>query len=247
MKATGVGQTDVGQKRENNEDAFGVDDDHGVYVVADGMGGHQGGEVASQMSVDIVARELAKESTARTGNSVGDAELVEAITKAIRAANAAVLERAQAEPDLEKMGCALTALLCVGDRAVMGHVGDTRLYRRRNGEITQLSDDHTFVGELVRAGTVPAEQMHRHPHAHVLTRALGAQDDVEVDAVAFELRPGDRFLLCSDGLTAYFEDPETLNGPLSVDDFRSIPASVVRVANDSGGRDNITVVVVDVA
>ena len=249
MNIHGVGQTDVGQKRENNEDAFYVDDENGVYVVADGMGGHQGGEVASRMSVDTVAQALSQDAVVRSGadgTDVSDDDLSAAVTSAIRAGNTAILERARSEPELAKMGCALTALLCVGNKAVMGHVGDTRLYLRRAGEITQISHDHTFVGELVRAGTVPAEQMRRHPHANVLTRALGAEAEVEVDTVVLELLPGDRLLLCSDGLTEYFDDPQSLHEPLGATDFRSIPESLVQLANHSGGRDNITVLVVNV-
>lgn len=247
MNIVGVGQSDVGRKRDNNEDAFHVDDARALYVVSDGMGGHKGGEVASRLAVDTIDGAFTDDALARAhaGGAVDGATALVAHT--IRAANTAILNRASLEPELSNMGCALTMVLFLAGRAIVGHAGDTRLYLRRDEAVEQLTDDHTFVGELVRSGAVAASEMHRHPHAHVLTRALGATPELEVDTLVSEVQAGDRFLLCSDGLTAYVEEPNELKEALSVGDYRSIPASLIDRANSGGGKDNVTVVVIDVS
>ncbi len=246
MNIRGVGQSDVGRMRDNNEDAFRVDNERTLYIVSDGMGGHKGGEVASQLAVETIDRALTGDALARA--HAGDAVdgTIALVAHTIRAANTAILERARSNPELSNMGCALTMVLVLAGRAIVGHVGDTRLYLRRDGAVDQLTDDHTFVGELVRSGAVPASELHRHPHAHVLTRALGATAELEVDTLVREVHVGDRFLLCSDGLTAYVEDLVELDEALKVGDYRSIPASLIEQANNGGGKDNVTVVVVDV-
>jgi protein phosphatase len=240
----GVGQSDVGRTRQNNEDALFVDNELALYIVADGMGGHKGGEVASRLAIETIAGALSGDAIAEARSGVG---LDTAIAQAIRAANTAIRERASSDPELSNMGCALSMVLFVDDSAIVGHVGDTRLYLRRDGVVDQLTQDHTFVGELVRAGTVPASEMHRHPHAHVLTRALGSTSKLDVDTLVADVQPGDRLLLCSDGLTAYVEDLSALDTALSVEDYRSIPESLIQQANSAGGKDNVTVVVVDVS
>lgn len=244
MTIHGVGQSDVGRTRQNNEDAFHVDNERTLYIVSDGMGGHQGGEVASHLAVETIDLTLSGEAIAKAVSGDG---VETAVAQAIRAANLAILARAGSDPELSNMGCALTMVLFVDDRAIVGHVGDTRLYLRRDGVVDQLTEDHTFVGELVRAGTVPASEMHRHPHAHVLTRALGSTPELEVDTLVTDVQAGDRLLLCSDGLTAYVDDLSALDDALRVDDYRAIPDSLIQRANDGGGKDNVTVVVVDVS
>ncbi len=246
MTVTGVGLSDVGQKRTNNEDAFHVDDTKGLFIVADGMGGHKGGEVASSTAIQSIARSVSPEAIAALGDGGDNERLSSTVEDAVTRANKEIRERAGADPELTGMGCALSVMLCVGEYAMLGHVGDTRIYRLRKGAVEQLTEDHTFVGELVRSGTVDAADMRRHPHGHVLTRAMGSQDDVEVDTLLIDLRPGDRFLLCSDGLTNYVEDPGTLAAPLAATELSSIPQTLVKWANDAGGGDNVTVVAVGV-
>jgi len=247
MKVAGVGLTDVGQKRKNNEDAFFVDNDRGVFVVADGMGGHKGGEVASRTAIETVVRALTPDAIAKAESDSARDRVSQVVGDALAGANTQIRERASADPALKGMGCTLSLMFCVGDRAMVGHVGDTRIYRRRDGVVAQLTEDHTFVSELVRRGTVDPANVHRHPHGNVLTRAVGSRDNLDVDTLLIDLRAGDRFLLCSDGLTKYVESDETLYEPLAVADFATIPEALVRWANESGGGDNVTVIVIEVS
>lgn len=245
MNVIGVGESDVGQKRQNNEDGFHVANDRGLFIVADGMGGHRGGEVASMTAVESICRELSAEKLDQV-SAEGTEAMTAAVASAVETANRDILERGSADSSLAGMGCALSMLWCKDAVGVIGHVGDTRIYLRRGGAIEQLTNDHTFAGELERAGAVSPSELKRHPQGHVLTRALGAQSDLSVETRALELRDGDRLLLCSDGLTAYAADAPSLDGHLSADAWRDIPAALVRWANEAGGRDNITAVVVEV-
>lgn len=247
MSINGVGQTDVGKKRQNNEDAFHVDNERSLYIASDGMGGHKGGEVASHLAVETIERTLSSDAIAAAHSNGALDGVRESVAQAIRDANDAILDRAESDSGLSDMGCALSMVVFVNGQAVVGHIGDTRVYRLRDGVVDQLTDDHTFVGELVRAGSVPASEMQTHPHANVLTRALGSRRECEVDTLVVEARRGDRFLLCSDGLTAYVDDPVEIEKELRVEDYGSVPASLIDRANSSGGKDNVTVVVVDVS
>lgn len=245
MKITGHGESNVGRQRDNNEDSFLVDDALGLYIVCDGMGGHQGGEVASRMAAEIAAREIAARRDLLSGKAATQ-EVTQLVAEAIRTANREIHQRAAKEPHLKGMGCAMTLLLASEAAGFVGHVGDTRLYLLRDGAVEQLSQDHTMVSELVRSGVVSPEEQDRVPHAHVLTRAVGSQENVDVEVSVISLQADDRFLLCSDGLSGYVKDGAVLEEHLSADDPATVPGTLVQFANEAGGRDNVTAVVLSV-
>lgn len=246
MVMRGWGNTDIGKKRERNEDSFLVDNDLGLFVVADGMGGHAGGDVAAAIAIETVlgvvrnSRATLEEARAEPVDMVPVLWLAE---DAARQASRAVYQRAKADPELDGMGCTLTVLLAVGDKAVMAHVGDSRLYLVREGRAVQLSDDHTLAQELVSIGLLPEREVPGHHLGHMLTRAIGIEEEVHVDVRVLDILPGDRFLLCSDGLSAYVDDPEWLASKMDGLDSESVPDALIRFANESGGADNVTVVV----
>ncbi|MFM7224281.1 MAG: Stp1/IreP family PP2C-type Ser/Thr phosphatase [Actinomycetota bacterium] len=223
--------TDVGRVRANNEDAFLVDDEHGCYAVADGMGGHLGGEVASATAIETLRAAVA-----------GNAPIDEAIGRA----NTAVLAKAATDPALTGMGTTLTGLTVADGAVVIGHVGDSRAYLVRDDAMRLLTDDHSLVGEMIREGRLTVEQAAVHPQRSVITRCLGSIPDVAVDVIALPVVAGDRIVLCSDGLTTMIGDDEIL-ALAGVDvEPDEIARRLVAAACAAGGEDNVTVVVVDV-
>ena len=228
-----VGATsDVGQLRTGNEDSFVVDDRLGLYAVADGMGGHQAGEVASAVALEALRAAVASG---------------QAIDAAIVRANSAVFEKAATDRGLAGMGTTLTALAVLGESTLLiGHVGDSRAYRIRDGVIEQITDDHSLVEELVREGRLSPEEAQVHPQRSVITRALGIDPQVEVDLYTLEARTGDRILICSDGLSNMLHDAEMLRVASLESDPRLAADRLVDAANEAGGEDNITAVLVDV-
>jgi protein phosphatase len=221
--------TDIGRVREGNEDSFLVHDP--LFAVADGMGGHEGGEVASNLALETIAR-LSDHGAGDLGALVQDA-------------NRAVFERSLRDRSVAGMGTTLTAVLVRGDRARLGHVGDSRAYLLRDAELHVLTEDHTLVHRMVEAGEITQEEAEVHPHRSILTRALGVDMTVEVDDGELELRPGDRLMLCTDGLTGMITERrirEILTSTPSADDAAG---ALVGAANRAGGVDNITVVVLD--
>jgi serine/threonine protein phosphatase PrpC len=249
MHSLGHGRTDVGRTREQNEDAFLVDDVLGLYVVCDGMGGHLAGEVASAKAVEVVGEGLRDQgdllASFKRGEADGDA-IVDLVRDVVDAASTEIFELASGSDDHAGMGCTLTMLLTLGDKAVFAHVGDSRLYLWRNGKTSQLTSDHTMAYELHRAGLIAADEVPDHPFAHVLTRAVGTQPGVNADVLLIELVPGDRFVLCSDGLTDHLDDDSLLADVLESPRIAEIPENLVTFANDSGGHDNVTVLVVGI-
>lgn len=242
--------TDRGRRRDHNEDAYLLDDGLRLYVVADGMGGARGGEVASQMAVQGMREalvDITNEIPTLSESTVAEAHpLYDSLPRAVRHANRAIHARAESDPRLHGMGTTLTGVGFDEGHAFLVHVGDSRAYRVRGRNIQQLSDDHTYVGELIRAGTVRPEDASSIPWRHVLMRAVGVERDVDVDVRAVSARPGDLFVLCSDGLANVVGEDEIrdamIEGPLS-----SAPDRLVDLANSRGGPDNITVVVVQIA
>jgi protein phosphatase len=225
--------TDVGRVRTNNEDALFTSDR--LLAVADGMGGHQGGEVAS----DTALRTLDDSFVDLTPDG---------LLEAARDANDAVLERAAGDPELRGMGTTLVAIAPVGDSTSIAwiNVGDSRLYLLRDGELTQISEDHSLVQEAVRAGELSPEEAHTHPQRNIVTRALGIDPDVVIDGDQVNAFAGDRYLLCSDGLYEFVDDNRIASTLRRIEDPTETSRELVRLANEGGGRDNITVVVVDV-
>ena len=232
MKLAAASATDQGRVRGNNEDAFLVDDDRALFAVADGMGGHRGGEVASHTAIEALRAAVAN------GTPLHDA---------ITRANLAVLARAAGDDELTGMGTTLTAIVAIGGRQLLiGHVGDSRAYLLHNGELHRATDDHSLVEELVREGRLTPEQAESHPQRAIVTRALGVDDDVDVDLYTLEVDAGDRVVLCSDGLTTMVRERDIERLARSEPDPQSLADAFVRAANDAGGEDNITVVVIDV-
>lgn len=228
MKLDWGAASHTGQVRSNNQDSAVAE--AGLFAVADGMGGHAAGEVASQVAIDAL-----RSSTATLG-----------IVDAVRDANRAIIDRASGDPTLRGMGTTVCALSLIDDRVVLVNVGDSRGYLFRDGELSQVTADHNLVAELERDGHISAEEARVHPQRNIITRVLGNDADVEVDT--FEVDPfrGDRFLLCSDGLFNEIDHP-TIAGLLRAErDPQRAADELVRMANEAGGRDNITVVVVDV-
>jgi len=222
-------RTDVGRVREGNEDAYMTR--HPLFAVADGMGGHQGGEVASKLALET----LEKAADGRPD-----------LAEVVRAANRAVFATAAKDPGLAGMGTTLTAVLVEDDRLHLAHVGDSRMYLLRDGSLGRVTKDHTVVERLVDEGRLAPEDAERHPQRSILTRALGVEEDVQVDEADVEVRPGDRVLLCSDGLTGMVEEDDILRILSEHSDAQAASDALVSAANQAGGQDNITAVILDV-
>jgi serine/threonine protein phosphatase PrpC len=245
--------TDVGKKRETNEDSFLVDKKLSLFIVADGMGGHASGEVASQLAVHefrnaVEAGRDMVERYSKGDDSVGPQEVLTLLEGAVQSAGHAVYQKGQAEPEKRGMGTTASALLISGDRGFIAHVGDSRIYMLRAGQVVQLTEDHSLVNELIRRGRVTKEGFDTSPYKaykNAVTRAVGVYETVQGDTIDFELLPGDQFLLCSDGLHAYL-DEERIVEMLKGDDVKALPKKLIDLANNGGGHDNITAIVVRV-
>jgi serine/threonine protein phosphatase PrpC len=238
MRLRSFAGTDVGRVRSGNEDSFVCG--RTVFAVADGLGGHQGGEVASAAAVEPLAA-LDGREFAEPG------EAADALAEAIRTANTAILDRAAGNPELWGMGTTVTAAVVAGDRFLqLAHVGDSRAYLLRGGSLDQLTIDHTIVGELVRHGRLTPEQAAVHPERSILTRAVGLDPRIPVDIPdSLELHPGDQVLLCSDGLTEAVPEPR-ITELLATPDGDATCRALIDAANTAGGPDNITVVLIRV-
>jgi len=249
LKPSASWVSDVGKVRTNNEDSVHVDERLGLFMVADGMGGYDAGEVASRMALDVVAEDLtaARETIIRVrfGEQPPDA-MRELLAKAIRRACKEVYEASQNDPSKHKMGCTLTSLITLGDYALMGHVGDSRLYLVREGYMHQLSTDFTMAAELLRAGAITAEQAERSPYAHQLTRAIGIQPTVRVETLVLPLKAGDRFLICSDGITNELNDDE-IREILARGEAARAPAKLLGAVLNRRAADNASGVVIEIA
>ena len=232
--------TDVGLRRRGNEDRFALDPELGLCLVADGMGGHSAGQVASALAAETVLVSLRE----RKGS---EASASEKLRGALEDANRVIYQAARQNTEYAGMGTTVVALLVEGERAALAHVGDSRAYRMRGGRIRQLTDDHSVVGELLRRHEITADDARDHPHRHMLTRALGVRGHVEPDLAELALTRGDRFLLCSDGLTNHLEDHEMAKLSAEFDDLDACCAALIKLANRRGGEDNITVVLASCA
>lgn len=236
MKLRAAGYTDVGLVRSSNEDAYLIAEP--LFAVADGMGGHQAGEVAAGTTIETL-REFA-------GAIANDDDPGSALVETARAANRAVYEKASEDPSLLRMGTTLTAAIARDGRLCIAHVGDSRAYLFRDGNLRQLTQDHTLVAEYVRHGRMTEEEAKVHPNRSIITRALGVEPDIPVDTVTLGIRPGDRILLCSDGLYSMVPDEFIASILASVEDTAAAAKQLVEAANSAGGEDNTTVVVIDV-
>ena len=283
MKLVGWGHSDPGRKRERNEDSYLVDVESGVLAVADGMGGHQGGAVASKMAMEVLAKELAgaradvegvlrrhkaqqhvrateempalypdtdadaprvprTEEMTAPGHPIAFSPALELMRGVVRRASSAIFEASWQRPELRGMGTTLTAMLVHGGKAHLVHAGDSRCYLFRDGKLEQLSDDHSWIAEQVRAGALTPEEAKASKFRHVITKSIGFERDIDCDVKSVPALPGDCFLLCSDGMSNYVEHGE-LERILAMTWYRRLPETLIALANDRGGDDNITVVV----
>jgi len=228
--------TDVGQRRDHNEDdlaTFSTKDGGSVLVVADGMGGHLAGEVASAKAIEVLRRELLRATDDPSA----------ALREAIELANREIWDEAASDPEKAGMGSTVVAAVVIGSRAYLANAGDSPAYLVRGGQAEQITRDHGLVAEQVEAGVIKEEDAEHHPFRHILTRCLGAEASIEVEVYPpRELRAGDLLVLCSDGLTEHVQRPE-LAGLITSLDPEQVARDLVNVANERGGHDNITVVV----
>jgi protein phosphatase len=222
--------SDVGRVRSGNEDSMLVQPP--VFAVADGMGGHLGGEVASSIAVEVIGAKMRRSGP-------------DALSDAVQEANAAVFERQIRDRSVAGMGTTVTAVCLDGDSLRIAHVGDSRAYLFRGGELTQLSTDHTLVNDMVRDGAISESEARVHPQRSILTRALGIDQRIAVDTDVLDIREGDRILLCSDGLNSMIEDDVIRRALSDGAEANETVAALVEAANEAGGLDNITVVLLD--
>jgi serine/threonine protein phosphatase PrpC len=240
--------TDVGRKRKNNEDAFLRDEQLNLYVVADGMGGYDAGEVASAEAVEsiyVMIRRNSAQIDAFIANPTRESarQLKRLLESAVQSACYMIFAMAEMQPERQGMGTTLSALLLAGNFGATAQVGDSRVYCVRDGAAIQLTEDHTLVNWQVREGIITPEQALTSPHRNVITRAVGNKDFVQVDTQIFQIRPGDVFLLCSDGLHGYLDDEEI---PYIMGfGIEEAGRKFVELACNRGGKDNITAVIVE--
>ena len=245
MKPRGWSATDVGLKRDHNEDSFLCDDVLGLYAVADGMGGHLGGERASRMAVDVLEKEMATRLAPPT-EKTEPGIVATALKEATAMASQAIYDSAQASPDLAGMGTTLTGLCFHGQSLTLCHVGDSRAYLVRDGRARQLTEDHSWIQEQVRAGLLSPGDAMVSRFRNIITRSVGFEPTVAPDLFTMPVEPGDCYLLCSDGLSNYFSVDE-IGRILSSQFYSEAGRTLVEIANERGGDDNITCVIVYVA
>jgi protein phosphatase len=249
LRRSGFGLTDLGRKRVSNEDAFFLDDELGLYVVADGMGGHAAGEVASREAVDslygMVKRGIRDLHELVDPLSDRDARAAcRLMESAVQAATYFVFSMAEIDRDKSGMGTTISALLVLGDYAVTAQVGDSRIYKMHEGAVEQVTEDHTLIAWQLKQGLITPQEALRSPHKNVITRAVGNREYVQVDTRCIRLAAGMRFLLCSDGLHGYLKDEDIhpivrMGGSSSVQRF-------IGLANERGGKDNITAILLEI-
>lgn len=245
-----AGQTDVGRKRNHNEDSFLVDEELQLFVVADGMGGHQGGGTASRLAVETIDRELKNARDSRDNPfgvkaTLQHSPLPEVVRAAVEKACFNIFTAAQEDTALQGMGTTVIALVVKDENAYFGHVGDSRAYLVRGDLIQQISEDHSLVNEQIKAGMITPEEAKHSRYKNIITRSVGFEQEVQVDVMGLVTEPGDTFVLCSDGLANMLEDKELLEVILATP-LEQAPAKLIALANERGGDDNITVIVVRV-
>jgi PPM family protein phosphatase len=249
LRALSFGFSDVGKKRDKNEDNYLMQQSLNLFLVADGMGGHAGGQTASKVTVNTVQQiiethqEILKPGTAYDLENLEKSPIAKLLSDALRGACREVHEQSQANANLNGMGTTATALLLHNKHAFIGHVGDSRAYLIRNDQIMQLSEDHSLVNEQLKAGLITVEQARSSRFRNIITRSVGFEDDVDVDMIALKTWPQDIFLLCTDGLTTLVADQE-IHSILSENYLHEVPKLLVDLANHRGGDDNTTIVLV---
>lgn len=255
MHMVAAGQTDVGRRREHNEDAYLIDPRLALYIVCDGVGGHAAGEVASHKTVSVVQEVIHRHRAILDAylTSPSDPQLnavMHLVEEAVQEACSCLYTIGEREPSKKGMGTTIAMLLALQKTVIVAHAGDSRVYLIRDHHLQQLTEDHSLAGELMKAGMLEREQLKTWPLANVITRCVGSQPTVQVDTRVVECHVGDRFLLCSDGFHNYLHDDDEDDALLAMS-TRLTPAQLVTAcvafANDHGGQDNITVIVTEVA
>lgn len=248
MKHNAFGLSDVGRQRNLNEDAYLVDAGKSLFVVADGMGGHAAGEVASKIATetiqDFIAHTEEEDGTWPHAYDENFSRPTNRLMSAMKIANSRVIEAMKRDVRLQGMGTTVVGGLLDGNRISVAHVGDSRAYLVRDGQMSRITSDHSWVFEQVRAGVMTEAEAEKHPLRNVITRALGGASTVVPDATELEVRPGDVLLLCSDGLTGMVTDDDILRIITQTEDVAEACEKLIESANESGGHDNITAVVV---
>lgn len=250
MKINSAGLTDVGKKRTRNEDSFLINEDLCLYVLADGMGGHVGGEFASRMAVETIDEVIQSmnadpEATVISGVNSDEANFGDRLRYAIEVASSKIYDRAVYEPSLKGMGTTAVTLLYSDNHAYVAHVGDSRAYLIHANKIEQITTDHSLVTEQLKAGTINKEDVKKHKLKNIITRSVGYQEEVEADLQVIEVHMGDKILLCSDGLSNLIEDEE-MEAVVSSMPLKEACKKLVDRANEQGGDDNITVLITEV-
>lgn len=247
MRVRFSGLTDVGRKRDHNEDTIYLPVDTRLAIVADGMGGHASGEVASKMAVETVVEYFhdTQDTQTLTWPFKVDRDVradINRMTVSIMLANLEIFERAQRDETCKGMGTTVVAIYFLDDTVVIGHVGDSRVYRVRDGKITQLTEDHSLINDYIKMKRVTAEEAENWPHKNVIVRALGMKETVQVDILTEQPRVGDCFLLCSDGLSGMIRDEQMAHVVRNINDLDTCVESLTAAANEEGGIDNISTV-----
>lgn len=232
--------SDLGKVRETNEDNLYVDKEVGLFIVADGMGGHRAGEVASEMAVRVISSVI-KEKVSEADKK----NIFSVIKKSISIANDEIYRKSRENPNLNGMGTTTVLALLNKNKFYIGNIGDSRAYLIRNSKITQLTEDHSLVADLVKTGQITKEEARVHPRRNVITRALGTREDIKADIKSINIKEGDYILLCTDGLTDMLRDEEIRDIILSPkNSIQGKCRELINKANEKGGRDNITVVLI---
>ncbi|MDD9941477.1 MAG: Stp1/IreP family PP2C-type Ser/Thr phosphatase [Myxococcales bacterium] len=242
-----AGKTDVGRKRTHNEDNFALVNEEHLFLVADGMGGHSSGEVASGMAIETMS-EFFKATSAdpdatwpyKMDKTRGYEE--NRLVTGIKLANRRIYEASQRENRLHGMGTTIVSLLCVQNQCLIGHVGDSRVYRLRGEVLEQLTEDHSLLNDYIKMKSMSQEEIENFPHKNVIVRALGMKESVKVDALLDMPQPGDTYILCSDGLAGPISDEEIRALALEHQNLEAAAGAMIERANENGGPDNITVV-----
>jgi protein phosphatase len=242
-----AGETNIGLKRQHNEDNYVVPEDQRLAIVADGMGGHASGEVASKLAVETVAehfRATAEDAEMTWPYKLDHSDRYEAnrLVNGIKLANLKIYDRAQKDEHCHGMGTTVVASMFLDDKVLIGHVGDSRVYRFREGQLVQLTEDHSLLNDYIKMKKLGPDEAHKFPHKNVIVRALGMKESVQVDLLADSHRLGDVYLLCSDGLSGMVDDAELADILANEPDLDAACDRMVQTANRNGGIDNITCV-----
>lgn len=236
------GNTHMGMKRKSNQDVIYISKDSSmpIYIVADGMGGHKAGELASNMAIDIIVKRITEDKHKLSSENA----ILKWIKKTIEEANTKIYLESIKNKDFKGMGTTITLGYIYEDKIYIGHVGDSRAYIIKNDEIKQITEDHSYVNQLLKLGSITKEEAKKHPKKNMITRAVGSSSIIEIDLIVREYKENEILILCSDGLFNMLDDLEILKVFKSKDNIQEACDKVIRMANDNGGFDNITIIAI---